>query len=64
MKLPRRQFLHLAAGSAALAAVLRTARAQAYPGRDLTRRAPPLPRPKNSDIRRLKGSMTALGQNR
>jgi tripartite-type tricarboxylate transporter receptor subunit TctC len=34
MKLPhRRQFLHLAAGAAALPAVLRTARAQAYPTR-------------------------------
>src|SRR5262245_24987418 len=31
MKLPRRQFLHLAAGAAALPAVLRIARAQAYP---------------------------------
>jgi tripartite-type tricarboxylate transporter receptor subunit TctC len=34
MKLPhRRQFLHLAAGAAALPAVSRTARAQAYPSR-------------------------------
>src|SRR5262252_1956888 len=33
MKLPRRTFLHLAAGAAALPAVLRTARAQAYPSR-------------------------------
>src|SRR5262249_49986121 len=31
MKLPRRNFLHLAAGAAALPAVLRIARAQAYP---------------------------------
>ena len=31
MKLPRRQFLHLAAGAAALHAVSRTASAQAYP---------------------------------
>ena len=31
MKLPRRQFLHLAAGAAALPAVSRMARAQAYP---------------------------------
>ena len=31
MKLPRRQFLHLAAGAAALPAVSRIARAQAYP---------------------------------
>jgi tripartite-type tricarboxylate transporter receptor subunit TctC len=33
MKLPRRQFLHLAAGAAALPAVSRIARAQAYPER-------------------------------
>jgi len=30
MKLPRRQFLHLAAGAAALPAVSQIARAQAY----------------------------------
>src|SRR5262245_48852964 len=33
MKLPRRKFLHLAAGAAALAAASRIARAQAYPTR-------------------------------
>src|SRR5713101_8147401 len=33
MKLPRRQFLHLAAGAAALPAVSRVARAQTYPTR-------------------------------
>jgi tripartite-type tricarboxylate transporter receptor subunit TctC len=33
MKLPRRQFLHLAAGAAALPAVSRAARAQTYPTR-------------------------------
>jgi len=33
MKLPRRQFLHLAAGVASLTAVSRIARAQAYPTR-------------------------------
>ena len=33
MKLPRREFLHLAAGAAALPAVSRIARAQAYPSR-------------------------------
>jgi tripartite-type tricarboxylate transporter receptor subunit TctC len=33
MKLPRRRFLHLAAGAAALSAVSRFARAQAYPSR-------------------------------
>ena len=35
MKLPRRQFLHLAAGAAALLAVSRLARAQAYPVRSV-----------------------------
>jgi len=33
MKLPRRQFVHLAAGAAALPVVSRLARAQAYPTR-------------------------------
>ena len=33
MKLPRRQFLHLAAGAAALPAASRIAWAQAYPAR-------------------------------
>ena len=33
MKLPRRKFLHLAAGAAALSALSRIARAQAYPSR-------------------------------
>jgi tripartite-type tricarboxylate transporter receptor subunit TctC len=33
MKLPRRKFLHVAAGAAALPAVSRIARAQAYPAR-------------------------------
>src|SRR5712671_6775931 len=33
MKFPRRKFLHLAAGAAALPAVSRIARAQAYPSR-------------------------------
>jgi tripartite-type tricarboxylate transporter receptor subunit TctC len=36
MKLPRRQFLHLAAGAAALPALSRAARAQAYPTRPVT----------------------------
>jgi tripartite-type tricarboxylate transporter receptor subunit TctC len=36
MKRPRRQFLHLAAGAAALPAVPRIARAQAYPTRPVT----------------------------
>ena len=33
MKLPRRRFLHLAAGAAALPALSRFARAQSYPSR-------------------------------
>src|SRR5438132_8439832 len=36
LKFPRRQFLHLAAGAAALPAVSRVARAQAYPSRTVT----------------------------
>src|SRR5271169_2200241 len=36
MKLPRRQFLHLAAGATALPAVSRFAWAQAYPSRTVT----------------------------
>jgi tripartite-type tricarboxylate transporter receptor subunit TctC len=36
MKLPRRKFLHLAAGAAALPALSRIARAQAYPARPIT----------------------------
>src|SRR5215831_8602313 len=36
MKLPRRQFLHLAAGAAALPALPSITRAQAYPSRPIT----------------------------
>jgi tripartite-type tricarboxylate transporter receptor subunit TctC len=36
MKFPRRRFLHLAAGAAALPAVSRIARAQTYPSRPIT----------------------------
>jgi tripartite-type tricarboxylate transporter receptor subunit TctC len=36
MKLPRRQFLHLAAGAAALPALARVAKAQAYPSHPIT----------------------------
>ena len=36
MKLPRRQFLHLAAGAAAFPAVARIATAQTYPSRAIT----------------------------
>ena len=51
MKLPRRQFLHLAAGAAALPAVSRIARAQAYPTRPVRidrRLSPPAARPTSS----------------
>src|SRR5215475_3197 len=40
MKLPRRTFLHLAAGAAALPALSRIASAQAYPTRPITIVAP------------------------
>src|SRR5215467_5535789 len=43
MKLPRRQFLHLAAGAVALPAVSRLAWAQAYPTRPITMIVPSLP---------------------
>jgi len=36
MRFPRRQFLHLAAGAAALPSVSRIARAQTYPARPIT----------------------------
>src|SRR5262245_3433501 len=40
MKFPRRKFLHMAAGAAALSAVSRIARAQAYPSRPVRLIAP------------------------
>src|SRR4029450_3196146 len=40
MKLPRRNFLRLAAGAAALPAVSHAARAQAYPSRPITMMVP------------------------
>jgi tripartite-type tricarboxylate transporter receptor subunit TctC len=40
MKLPRRQFLHLAAGAAALPAISRIAWAQTYPARPVRLIAP------------------------
>src|SRR6516225_4482469 len=49
MKLPRRQFLHLAASAAALPAVSRVARAQAYPTRPV-RILVPFPAAGPSDI--------------
>jgi tripartite-type tricarboxylate transporter receptor subunit TctC len=49
VKLPRRRFLHLAAGAAALPAVSRTARAQAYPLRPV-RIIAPFPAGSSTDI--------------
>src|SRR6476469_4735805 len=64
MKLPRRQFLHLAAGAAALPAVSRVARAQAYPSRSV-RIIVPFPAGQATDtIARLMGQSLSerLGQ--
>jgi tripartite-type tricarboxylate transporter receptor subunit TctC len=64
MKLPRRAFLHLAAGVAALPAVSRAARAQAYPSRPV-RIIAPFPAGSTTDIvARLMGQWLSerLGQ--
>src|SRR6266540_5487767 len=64
MKLPRRQFLHLAAGAAALPAVSRLAWAQAYPSR-LVRIIVPFPAGQATDtVARLMGQSLSerLGQ--
>src|SRR5262245_30755790 len=64
MKLPRRTFLHLAAGAAALPAASRSARAQAYPTRPV-RFIVPFPAGQASDtIARLIGQSLSerLGQ--
>src|SRR6266404_5083844 len=64
MKLPRRKFLHLAAGAAALPAVSRVARAQSYPSRPV-RIIVPFPAGQATDtIARLMGQSLSerLGQ--
>ena len=64
MKLPRRQFLHLAAGAAALPAVSRFAWAQAYPSRPVRLIAPVAPAGATDILARLMGRWLSerLGQ--
>jgi tripartite-type tricarboxylate transporter receptor subunit TctC len=64
MKLPRRQFLHLAAGAAALPVVSRAATAQAYPTRPVRLIAPVAPAGASDILARLIGQWLSerLGQ--
>jgi tripartite-type tricarboxylate transporter receptor subunit TctC len=64
MKLPRRQFLHLAAGAVALPALSRVARAQAYPTRPVRIIVPAAPAGPTDILARLMGQWLSerLGQ--
>src|SRR5438477_11507026 len=64
MKLPRRKFLHLAAGAAALSAVSRIARGQAYPSRPIRWIVPYPPGGSTDIVARIMGSWLSerLGQ--
>jgi tripartite-type tricarboxylate transporter receptor subunit TctC len=64
MKLPRRTFLHLALGAAALPAVSRVARAQAYPTRPVRLIVPVAPAGASDILARLMGQWLSerLGQ--